>query len=91
MEVEWYACAAGGIVMVASQDLESAIRIFRREFATRQHRLIVKPIFSTSDEDRFFQMRIHVCIFLPLSRGRQIRVPQDFAGQNFELRLQYGG
>jgi CheY-like chemotaxis protein len=30
-------------------------------------------------------------IFLPLSRGRQIRVPQDFAGQNFELRLQYGG
>ena len=62
MEVEWYACAAGGIVMVASQDLESAIRIFRREFATRQHRLIVKPIFSASDEDRFFQMRIHISL-----------------------------
>ena len=30
-------------------------------------------------------------IYLPLSRGRQIRVPQDFAGQNCELRLQYGG
>jgi hypothetical protein len=31
------------------------------------------------------------CIFLPLSRDRQIRVLQDFAGQNSELRLQYGG
>jgi hypothetical protein len=34
-------------------------------------------------------MLLNICIYLPLSRGRQIRVPQDFAG--FELRLQYGG
>jgi len=60
MEVEWYAYSAGGIVMVASQDAECAIRIFRRELATRQHRLVMKPIFTARDDDRFFGIHIHV-------------------------------